>query len=336
MITNSTDFARLVTGFLTDYLPLQRGYSPNTILSYRDTLKLFVLFLTESKGLQLSRFTMNKFSRELIIEYLEWCRNRGSSVSTANQRLAALKTFAVYAQIECISIIAPLQEIQAVRSRKAVEKEVSFLTVEQITALVNRPDINTGSGLRHRTAMTLLYDSGCRVQELCDIRIGDIITGSNPTVKLHGKGRKYRIVVISDRTAQLVDEYIHRQRARALTGTPLLVNRSGQKMSRDGIQYIIDKYAGIVHAEDSSFPEHVHCHQFRHSKAMHMLAAGINIVYIRDFLGHEDISTTMVYSRADNRLKNEAINSLAPQVVGEVDLPDWRADKNLLNFLNSF
>ena len=107
-------------------------------------------------------------------------------------------------------------------------------------------------------------------------------------------------------------------------------------MSRDGIQYIIDKYAGIVHADDSSFPEHVHCHQFRHSKAMHMLAAGINIVYIRDFLGHEDISTTMVYSRADNRLKNEAINSLAPQVTGEVNLPDWRADKDLLNFLNSF
>lgn len=336
MITNSTDFAKLVTGFLTDYLPLQRGYSPNTILSYRDALKLFVLFLTESKGLQLSRFTMNKFNRELIIEFLEWCRNRGSSVSTANQRLAALKTFAVYAQIECISIIAPLQEIQAVRSRKAIEKEVSFLTVEQITALVNRPDINTGSGLRHRTAMTLLYDSGCRVQELCDIQIGDIITGNNPTVKLHGKGRKYRIVVISDRTAQLVDEYIHRQRARALTRTPLLVNRSGQKMSRDGIQYIIDKYAGIVHADDSSFPEHVHCHQFRHSKAMHMLAAGINIVYIRDFLGHEDISTTMVYSRADNRLKNEAINALAPQVTGEVDLPDWRADKDLLNYLNSF
>ena len=336
MITNSTDFARLVTGFLTDYLPLQRGYSPNTILSYRDALKLFVLFLMESKGLQLSRFTMDKFNRELIIEYLEWCRNRGSSVSTANQRLAALKTFAVYAQIECISIIAPLQEIQAVRSRKAVEKEVSFLTVEQITALVNRPDINTGSGLRHRTAMTLLSDSGCRVQELCDIQIGDIITGNNPTVKLHGKGRKYRIFVISKRTAQLIDEYIHRQRAHALTGTPLLVNRSGQKMSRDGIQYIVDKYAGIVHANDNSFPEHVHCHQLRHSKAMHMLAAGINIVYIRDFLGHEDISTTMIYSRADNRLKNEAINSLAPQVTGEVNLPDWRADKDLLNFLNSF
>lgn len=336
MITNSTDFARLVTGFLTDYLPFQRGYSQNTILSYRDALKLFVLFLMESKGLQLSRFTMDKLNRELIIEYLEWCRTRGSSVSTANQRLAALKTFAVYAQIECISIIAPLQEIQAIRSRKAVEKEVSFLTVEQITALVNRPDINTGSGLRHRTVMTLLYDCGCRVQELCDIQIGDVTTGNNPTVKLHGKGRKYRIVVISDRTAQLVDEYTHRQRPRALAGTPLLVNRAGQKMSRDGIQYIIDKYAEIIHADDSSFPEHVHCHQFRHSKAMHMLAAGINIVYIRDFLGHEDISTTMIYSRADNRLKNEAINALAPQVTGEVNLPDWRADKDLLNFLNSF
>ena len=326
----------MLTGFLTDYLPLQRGYSPNTVRSYRDALKLLVVFLTESKGLLLSRFTMRQFNRELVIEYLEWCRNRGSCASTANQRLAALKTFAAYAQIECIDIIAPLQEIQTVRSRKSVEKEVSYLTAEQIAALINRPDINTGNGLRHRTAMTLLYDSGCRVQELCDIQIGDVNTSKNPTVKLHGKGNKYRIVVISQRTAQLIDEYIQRQRSHALVGTPLLVNRCGQKISRDGIQYIVDKYAGRIHAEDNTFPVHVHCHQFRHSKAMHMLAAGINIVYIRDFLGHEDISTTMIYSRADNRLKNEAINSLAPQVTGEVNLPDWRADKNLLDFLNSF
>ena len=336
MTANTTDFAKTVTGFLTDYLPLQRGYSRNTILSYRDALKLFILFLTESKGIKLSRFTMAGLNRTLVVEFLEWCRNRGCSVSTTNQRLAALKSFAIYAQIERIDYIAPLQDIQSVRAHKATEKEISYLTVEQMTQLINRPDINTRNGLRHRTILTLLYDSGCRVQELCDIRLCDINTGSNPTAKLHGKGDKYRTIVITEGTARLVKEYISRQRNGVLNDQPLIVNRVGKKMSRDGVQYVIDKYVSDIHTKDESFPCHVHCHQFRHSKAMHMLAAGINIVYIRDFLGHEDISTTAIYSRADNRLKNDAINALAPKIAGNVEFPDWRADQDLLGFLNSF
>ena len=336
MSGNTTDFAKMVTGFLTDYLPLQRGYSKNTILSYRDALKLFIVFLTEARGFQLSKFTMSRLNRVIVVEFLEWCRARGASVATTNQRLAALKSFATYAQVEQIDYIAPLQDIQAVRSRKTDEKEVSFLNVEQMTLLINRPDVNTRNGLRHRATLTLLYDSGCRVQELCDIRLGDINTVSSPTVKLHGKGDKYRTVVISESTGNLLNEYISRQRNCILKSEPLIVNRDNRKLSRDGVQYIIDKYVRELHSENASFPEHVHCHQFRHSKAMHMLAAGINIVYIRDFLGHEDISTTQIYSRADNRLKNEAINALAPKLAGETNLPDWRSDQDLLGFLNSF
>ena len=326
----------MVTGFLTDYLPLRRGYSKNTILSYRDALKLFIVFLIEEKRLQLSSFTMSGFNRNLVAEFLVWCRSRGASVSTANQRLAALKSFASYAQTEQIDYIASLQDIQAVRSRKSEGKEISFLNADHMALLINRPDVNTRNGLRHRAALTLLYDSGCRVQELCDIRLRDINTGHNPVVKLHGKGDKYRTVVISEGTGNLLKEYISRQRNGALQDQPLIVNRTGRKLSRDGVQYMIDKYVREIHEENKAFPEHVHCHQFRHSKAMHMLAAGINIIYIRDFLGHEDISTTQIYSRADNRLKNEAINALAPKLAGETVFPDWRTDQDLLGFLNSF
>ena len=326
----------MVTGFLTDYLPLRRGYSKNTILSYRDALKLFIVFLIEEKGLQLSSFTMSGFNRNLVAEFLVWCRSRGASVSTANQRLAALKSFASYAQTEQIDYIASLQDIQAVRSRKSEGKEISFLNADHMALLINRPDVNTRNGLRHRAALTLLYDSGCRVQELCDIRLRDVNTGHNPVVKLHGKGDKYRTVVISEGTGNLLKEYISRQRNGALQDQPLIVNRTGRKLSRNGVQYMIDKYVREIHEENKAFPEHVHCHQFRHSKAMHMLAAGINIIYIRDFLGHEDISTTQIYSRADNRLKNEAINALAPKLAGETVFPDWRTDQDLLGFLNSF
>ena len=331
-----TDFAHLVTGFLTDFLPLQRNYSKNTILSYRDTLKLLTVFITEMKGIRLMDFTMNQFDRQLIIEFLEWIRSRGGSISTANQRLAAIKTFAEYAGCQKLEYLAPLQMVHGIKAKKTSGREIIYLSVEQMSLLINRPDINSRTGLRHRVILTLLYDSGCRVQELCDLTIRDINTGSNPTVRLHGKGDKYRTVTISERTAELVAEYIKRQRQGELMDQPLIINRTRGKISRDGVNYVIKKYVREIRRTDHSYPDKIHAHGFRHSKAMHMLAAGINIVYIRDFLGHEDISTTMIYSRADNRLKNEAINKLAPQVTEETEFQDWSKDQDLISFLNSF
>lgn len=330
-----TDFACLVTGFLTDFLPLQRNYSRNTILSYRDTLKLFSVFITETKGVRLVDFTMDQFDRQLIIEFLEWIRSRGGSISTSNQRLAAIKAFAEYAGYQNLEHLAPLQMVQSIKAKKATSREINYLSVDQMSMLINRPDINSRTGLRHRVILTLLYDSGCRVQELCDLALRDINTGSNPTVRLHGKGDKYRTITISERTATLVAEYIKRQRQSALMDHPLIINRTYSKISRDGVNYVIRKYVNEIRHTDNSFPDKVHAHGFRHSKAMHMLAAGINIVYIRDFLGHEDISTTMIYSRADNRLKNEAINKLAPKVTEETEFQDWSKDQDLMSFLNS-
>ena len=335
MNTNSTDFAQLVTGFLTDFLPLQRNYSRNTVLSYKDALKLFAVFLTEYKKIRLTDFTMQSFDRVLIIEYLEWLRNRGCSVSTANQRLAAIKSFSEYAGVQCLECLAPLQLVQGIKSQKAASREITFLSPDQVRELINYPDINTENGLRHRAILTLLYDSGCRVQELCDMTIRDIQIEDNPTVRLHGKGNKYRTVAIARNTAKLVSEYIKRQRRTVSADQPLVVNQRQAKLSRDGVNYIIRKYVHEIRREDQSFPE-IHAHGFRHSKAMHMLEAGINIVYIRDFLGHEDISTTMVYIRADNRLKTEAVNKLAPKVTGETEFPDWTKDTDLMSFLNSF
>ena len=120
MNTNSTDFAQLVTGFLTDFLPLQRNYSRNTVLSYKDALKLFAVFLTESKKIRLTDFTMQRFNRVLIIEYLEWLRNRGCSVATANQRLAAIKSFSEYAGVQCLECLGPLQLVQGIKSQKSL------------------------------------------------------------------------------------------------------------------------------------------------------------------------------------------------------------------------
>ena len=220
MNTNSTDFAQLVTGFLTDFLPLQRNYSRNTVLSYKDALKLFAVFLTEYKKIRLTDFTMQSFDRVLIIEYLEWLRNRGCSVSTANNTRSSVNLFLSMPVCSAWNASHHCSLCRESNPKKPQRVRLRSCHLIRSGELINFPDINTGKGLRHRVILTLLYDSGCRVQELCDMAIRDIQTGDNPTVRLHGKGNKYRTVAIARNTAKLVSEYIKRQRRTVSTDQP--------------------------------------------------------------------------------------------------------------------
>ena len=332
----ATDFAVLITKFLTEYLPLHRNCSKNTISSYKDSLKLFIFFLRDDKSMNINKFKMHQINRELILEFIEWLENRGNSPVTINHRLAGIKSFINFAQYESVENLAYLQSVLSVKSLKTTTRQVDYLTEEQMNKLINLPPTDTFTGLRHRIIMCLLYDTGARVQELCDLKIEDINLGNNPTVKLHGKGSKIRIVPISKNMNQILEVYISKFFSDIkLKNEYLIKNKNNQQMSRDGIEYIVQKYATILKNNDPSFPSKVHPHMFRHSKAMHMLAVDIPIVYIRDFLGHEDISTTMIYARADSRKKNEAINNLAPKLIEE-NYVDWNKDKDLLDFLNSF
>lgn len=332
----ATDFAVLVTKFLTEYLPLHRSCSKNTISSYKDSLKLFILFLRDHKSMNINKFKMRQIDRELILEFIEWLKNRGNSPVTINHRLAGIKSFINFAQYGSVENLAYLQPVLSVKSLKTTTRQVDYLTEEQMNSLINLPPTDTFTGLRHRIIMCLLYDTGARVQELCDLKIEDINLGNNPTVKLHGKGSKIRIVPISKNMNQILEVYISKFFSDIkLKNEYLIKNKNNQQMSRDGIEYIVQKYATILKNNDPSFPSKVHPHMFRHSKAMHMLAVDIPIVYIRDFLGHEDISTTMIYARADSRKKNEAINNLAPKLIEE-NYVDWSKDQDLLDFLNSF
>jgi len=279
---------------------------------------------------------MHQINRELILEFIEWLENRGNSPVTINHRLAGIKSFINFAQYESVENLAYLQPVLSVKSLKTTTRQVDYLTEEQMNNLINLPPTDTFAGLRHRIIMCLLYDTGARVQELCDLKIEDINLGNNPTVKLHGKGSKIRIVPISKNMNQILEVYISKFFSDIkLKNEYLIKNKNNQQMSRDGIEYIVQKYATILKNNDPSFPSKVHPHMFRHSKAMHMLAVDIPIVYIRDFLGHEDISTTMIYARADSRKKNEAINNLAPKLIEE-NYVDWSKDQDLLDFLNSF
>ena len=338
MKKNSTDFSQYVGSFLTEFLPHHRNYSKNTILSYKDTLKLFVRFLINERHVNINQFTMKDFTKDIIIEFLEHLRATGCSCSTANQRLAVLKSFANYCQTDSIENMSNLQEVMHIKSKKTGAKEIGYLDENQMRALINEPDINRLSGLKHKTLLCLLYDTGARVQEICDLKVRDILLENHPTVKLRGKGNKTRIVPISNAMKALLNQYIDKFKINTRrTDRYLFLNKDNNQLSRDGIKYIIDKYTNSIVKRDPSFPKKITPHMFRHSKSMHMVAAEIPIVYIRDFLGHESISTTMIYAKADTRLKEKAINKLAPKIIKDEEFKhDWTNDQNLLDFLNKF
>lgn len=336
-ITKPTDFSKNVTKFLGDFLPFQRNFSINTIYSYRDTLKLFLIYVEKKLNIKIEKFSMKSFNKETIINFLKNIR-MSCSISTSNQRLAAIKSFSKFCQAENPELLLQLQEIISIKHTKGPNKVVGYLDVDVMKTLINSPNSNTLIGLKHKLILALLYDTGARVQELCDIKIKDIHFGEITTIKLHGKGNKTRIVPIDNSTSTLIQKYQKKCNLNQRFDDFLITNKFKTKMNRDGIEYVINKYAQIVKkTSPTPIPDKIHPHMFRHSKAVHMVEANIPIVYIRDFLGHSDISTTMIYATINNKLKLNAINNLAPKLIdNSKDEPkDWNYDKDLMNFLEN-
>lgn len=204
MKTKNDDFAYILARFFRFYLPGERGLSENTIASYRDTFKQLLLYCKSAVGLEPEKLELPQFTRELILGFLESIETSGNSISTRNQRLAALKTFFSYIKYEFPEHLEIAKSILDITFKKCPESAVSYLTVDEVTALLNQPDTTSKKGYRDMLLLSILYDSGARVSELTGVRIGDIRCQKPATIILHGKGNKSRIVPLSNKTAALI------------------------------------------------------------------------------------------------------------------------------------
>ena len=336
MLMKPTDFAFYLTQFLTVYLPGQKNASRNTITSYRDAFKLLIHYCQEQQNIAVEKLTIKMLTPELIAGFLDWLENdRQSSISTRNQRLAAIHSFFRYVQYEDPCGILHFQKVIAIPIKKMPITVMPHLTSVAIQLLLSQPDKTTKKGRRDLTLLGTLYDSGCRVQELADLKIRDVILTNPPVLVLTGKGNKTRRVPLMKNTQILLEHYI-------LENTldnpwkseyPLFVNKQHHKLSKEGIAYIISHYVIAARKISTIVPEKVTPHMFRHSKAMHLLQAGINLIYIRDFLGHEHIKTTEIYAKCDTELKRHAIENAYPDLI-DSSLPDWTEDRGLLTWLS--
>lgn len=333
----TSDFAKYLTSYLGTYLPGQRNVSPNTISSYSDTFRLFLQYCQDTAGIRIERFTMKQFKAELVMNFLDWMeKGRNCSVSTRNQRLACVHAFARYVQTEFPENLLELQKILGIPSKKCSHENMNYLTIDAMSVLLNLPDVTTRRGRRDLMLLTLLYDSGARVQEIIDLSVKDIRTASPATITLHGKGRKIRSVPLMSQTNKMIVQYLKENRLwerPEKLDHPLFFNNRKEQLTRAGVTYIIKKYVNAAKTTtDVTFPEKISPHVFRHTKAMHMLQSNINLIYIRDFLGHVNVTTTEIYAKADTETKRKALEEAYIQVETP-DQPDWTDDKNLMEWL---
>ena len=335
---NPTCFARYMSKYLTEYLPGIQGVSYNTIASKRDAYILLLKYLDDTQNIKAEDVDIPLLTRETIIKYLEWLeKSRGSSVSTRNIRLAAIKSLFSYIQTQTPDYIYQCQQILSIPRKKEPGHTLEYLTVEGIKSVFDAVDASSRKGLRDLTLLSLMYDSAARVQEIADLSVNDFRAEKPSTLRLTGKGSKTRIVPLMSTTSDLVSKYIsiYHPSYRGEYNVPLFSNRKKEKLTRAGIAYILKKYIKIAREKQPDLiPETVSPHGLRHSKSMHMLQAGVPLIYIRDFLGHSEISTTEIYARCDSEQKRKAIENTCPSIT-KSETPMWQKDTSLLGWLQS-
>ena len=331
-----TDFAKNLTTFFTDYLPNVRNLSNNTISSYRDAFRLFLMFCQEERNLKPEKLCFQMFNKKLIINFLSWLEmTRDCSIGSRNQRLVAIHSFFRYVQVQEPAYLHVCQQILQIPCKKYQMPTISHLSVEQTKELLMIPDSEKISGRRDITLLSVLYDTGARVQELCDLHVRDVHLESPAMITLTGKGRKIRNVPIIGNTVKLLQQYMSEQGLlkNGKQDHPLFFNQKRNKLTRGGITYILQKHASSLKERFPNLTIKLTPHIMRHSKAMHLYQAGISLIYIRDILGHVDISTTDIYARLDIESKRRILEKAFPEITPE-ELPEWNNDGNLLEFLN--
>lgn len=333
-----TSFAKYLTQFMVSYLVDERGYSRNTVSAYRDSIILLLTYMRDAHRINADRIEFKDITRERIISFLGWLQaERHCSISTRNARLAALHSFFRFLTYKYPDHLKEWQSILSLKIKKCDTPEVIYLTADGVKLLLAQPDTSKRKGRRDQVLISLMFECAGRVQEIADLVPSRINFGKPALLTIKGKGNKTRLVPLSEPMTAILKRYMQENgllRDQA-TDYPLFSNGRGDKLTRMGITAIIRKYSMTARLLDPSLiPAGISPHSLRHSKAMLLQQSEVNIVAIRDFLGHASVTTTEIYARIDNRQKREALEktSLTPE---STELPVWQSNKGLLDWLES-
>jgi site-specific recombinase XerD len=296
----------LVQDFFEQHLVIERNVSPNTVLAYRDALKLFLRHASDRLRRSPDKIDHTVLTPDFVREFLSWLKSeRRCGPRTRNHRLAALKSFTRYVAQVAPEHLERCRQIREMPMARFEHPEISYLDDAEVVGLIKA--VNTTASKRDTALLLLLYNTGARVQEIADLRVEDIQEQPIPFVRLRGKGRKHRTCPLWSRTVAAIREWLV-QRGSPGPSEPLFLNAQGRVLSRSGITHILRAAvlaAGLVPKHAGRISPHV----VRHTTAMHLLQSGVDITTIAAWLGHSQLSTTHGYVEIDLRMKQAAVAS---------------------------
>jgi site-specific recombinase XerD len=307
-----TPVPALITSFLREHLPVERGCSPHTCESYAYAFKLLFEFASRRLGLRPSQLHVEHLDTDLVLGFLDHLeRSRGNGIRTRNSRLAAIKAFMRFVEYKKPALLEQLRQVQAIPTKRHDQPLVGHLTKTEVEAVLNAPSLQTRLGVRDRAMIHLCFSGGLRVSELVSLSLTGLTLGGEPNVRIHGKGRKERCLPLWKEAASDLRAWLA---IRGQVQSPeVFVNARGGAMSRSGFEYVLRKHVRTAADSCQSLRGRaVSPHQLRHSCAVLMLQATRDVRKVALWLGHEDIRSTEIYLRIDPTKKLEAIEAVLP------------------------
>jgi len=333
-MSGSSDLPRLLHGFFYEWAVQQRNLSPHTIRSYRDTWRLFLRFAAARARRPVYELKIEDLGDTVVVAFVDYGeRERHGSIGTRNCRLAALRAFFSFLAAREPNNLGHCSAVLHIPTKRAAQRALSYLDAREVEMILAQPDRTTLEGQRDYTLLAFLYNTGARIQEALDLRPNAIRFTTPAAVRLIGKGRKERICPLWPETAQLLRSLLERQ-PRA-PDAPLFVNRYGQPLRASGARFKLAQYVkSAAKGTPSLADKDISPHTFRHSAAVALIAAGVDIAVIRSWLGHASLDTTAHYAQANLETKRSALERVRPPAQ-RGRTPRWRQRQDVLAWLDS-
>ncbi|MGH8865569.1 MAG: tyrosine-type recombinase/integrase [Burkholderiales bacterium] len=331
-------FGSIVYSFFLDYLPQQKGLYPSSIRSYRDTLRLFLTFASAQAKRGVSELCFEDLGFERVLGFLrELEQARRNGISTRNQRLAALHTFYEYVGRRVPEMLHVCGQVAAIPMKRSTLPETQFMAREEVQTLFDQLPHRGRFALRDRTLLLFLYNTGARVTEVANLRVEQLVLTSQPQVRLLGKGGKWRTCPLWEQTASALQQLLAERSTRDPKAA-VFTATTGEPMTRFGIYKRVRQHAASIEKPPLvSQPRRITPHVFRHTTAMHLLEAGVEVNVIRGWLGHVSLNTTNRYAEITVRMKEEALKLCEPpsSASAQPRKPGWHDDTALMSWLAS-
>jgi integrase/recombinase XerD len=337
MTTKVNQLTQVVQSFFSSYLPVERALRTHTIMAYRDTIKLYLKYLTRKQKIPIQQLGLDQLTAKSVLAFVEDCTSgRKNTTKTTNQRLAVLKSFFAYLMNIDPTRMNQYERISHLKSRRVPYRPVEYLERNEVEAVLGGIDRSSSRGKQHHAALLFLYNTGARAQELCDVRIADLRLEKPFLVGLHGKGNKLRQVPLWKETVEAIGSIVTPGGA-SFDDRPVFTNQKGEKLTRFGLRYILNAYVEKAAEKIPAIKlKKVGPHTIRHTTAMHLLQSGVDITVIKAWLGHVDLNTTHGYVEIDLKMKEQALQKTKIRQRRIIAPTIAKNEKDLLLWLESF